>query len=78
MAGRNLSRGFFKAFGPLLTRKPYVHRDDGVAAFFDLCGLLSNPMLKSFTRNPNRPADPNGWQKAGCHHGEHLRPPEAK
>jgi hypothetical protein len=55
-----------------------MHRDDGVAALFDLFGLLSNPTLKSFTRDPNGPTDPNGWQLASRHHAEHLRPPEAE
>src|ERR1700730_8087300 len=78
MAGRNLSRGFLQAFGPPLKRKLYAHRDDGVAAAVDLCGLLANPSLKSLPRNSDRPTDPDGRQLTSRQHCEHLRPPETK
>jgi hypothetical protein len=53
MAGRNLSRAFLKAFRSPLKTKPDVHRDNGVVALYDLCGLLSNPSLKSLPRDSN-------------------------
>jgi hypothetical protein len=78
MAGRHMSRVLLKMMWLRVTMKAFIKGDNGLVRVLDFSGVITNPLLKSFTWDANRSPDADEGQLACSHHREHLRPAEAE
>ena len=78
MAGRDLSRVFLKLMRLRLTVKASIERDNELIRVLNVSGVITNPLLKSLTRDAKRSTDANAGQLAGTYHRKHLRSAKTK